>query len=40
MMPLALDYWQQVATRRAISTDFQKIATKAIDSLKRLQKIA
>jgi len=40
MMPLALDYWQQVATHRAISTDFQKIATKAIDSLKRLQKIA
>lgn len=40
MMPLALDYWHQVATHESISPGFQIIAKQVIDSLKRLQKIA
>jgi hypothetical protein len=40
MMPIALEYWQQVANHKDISTDFQKIARKNIEALGRIHKIA
>jgi len=40
MMPLALDYWQQVASHESISPDFRQIATQAINALQRIHKIA
>lgn len=40
MMPVALDYWQQVSSHESISPDFQQIATDAIDALQRIHKIA
>lgn len=40
MIPIALEYWQQVANHKDISTDFQKIARKNIEALGRIHKIA
>jgi hypothetical protein len=40
MMPIALNYWQQIATNTVISTEFRQIASEAIEALKQIQKIA
>lgn len=40
MMPIALNYWQQIATNTAISVEFKGIAREAIDALKQIQKLA